>query len=179
MQTEPRLTLDHLFSLFPDRSDEPAIVMRPETEVPEPYRQLLVHTHHMTVTVEEYYHQPVDVKVLEFWQRGDDYARKILLTLRGTGQVVQFGIVRIDLSLLSPAVRQEIEAGRTPLGRILIENNVLRTVQPIGYFEVALSSAMMNWFGLSEPRTTYGRIGVIFTDGRPAIQVAEILSPIS
>jgi len=152
--------------------------MRSDSEIPQPYRRLLVHTHHMTVTVEEFYQQTVDVKVLECQQHGNDYARKILLTLQGSGRVVQFGIVRIDLSVLTDPVRQEIEAGRTPLGRVLIEHGVLRTVQPVGYFEAILSSAMLHRFGLSEPRITYGRIGVISTDGHPAIQVAEILAPI-
>ena len=39
-----------------------------------------------------------------------------------------FGVPRLKLSLLREDVRREIEAERTPLGRVLIEHNVLREV---------------------------------------------------
>ncbi len=170
------LTLDELYSHFPDRSDLPAIDPVGADDVPEPYRQLLVHSHHMTVTVERFYGDAVDVKVLESRLEGDSYARKILLTLRGTGAVVQFGIVQIDLSVLSPVVRREIEEQKTPLGRVLIRHNVLRTVRPVSYFRAATSPTMAGWFGGDEP--TYGRLGVIYTDHEPAIRVGEILAPV-
>lgn len=171
-------TLDDLYSLFPDRADEPTVEPIPPAELPEPYRRLLDHTHHMTVTVEQFYGRPVDVTVLDVWNRGDDYARKILLTLRPDGRVVQFGIVRIDLRVLTPPVRRQIEEQKTPLGRVLIQNDVLRTVRPTGFFRVTPSPAMTAWFGLTEPATTYGRIGVITADGKPAVRVAEILAPV-
>ena len=171
-------TLDDLYALFPDRSDEPAAEPILSTELPEPYRRLLAHTHHMTVTVEQFYGGPVDVRVLETWQSGDDYARKILLALRPGGEVVQFGVVRIDLGVLAPTVRRQIEDRQTPLGRVLIQNDVLRTVQPTGYFRVTPSPAMAGWFGLAEPEVTYGRIGVITADGKPAVRVAEVLAPV-
>ena len=53
----------------------------------------------MTVTVEEFYGSPVDVRVLECRRDGNEYARKILLTAHATGQVVQFGLVRINLGV--------------------------------------------------------------------------------
>lgn len=171
-------SLDDLYALFPDRSDEPTIEPIPATELPEPYRRLLAHTHHMTVTVEKFYGSPVDVRVLEVWHHGDDYARKILLSLRPGGEVVQFGIVRIDLGVLEPIVRRQIEEQKTPLGRVLIQNNVLRTVQPTGFFRATLSPTMAEWFGLPEPVVAYGRIGVITADGKPAVRVAEILAPV-
>ena len=73
-------TLDHLYSLFPDSPDRPDAVEVPAADVPQPYHRLLVHTHHMTVTVEEFYRSPVDVRVLDCRRTGNEYARKILLT---------------------------------------------------------------------------------------------------
>jgi chorismate-pyruvate lyase len=174
----PSLTLDDLYTPFPDQSDRPEVETVSAWRVPEPYRGLLVHTHHMTVTVEKFYGDAVDVQVLDVHQAGDAYARKILLRLRGSGEVVQFGIVQIDLSVLSAAVREEIVSRRTPLGRVLIRHNVLRTVRPVGYFKVTPGPVMCEWFGLDRPETTYGRLGVIYTDHKPAIRVAEILAPI-
>jgi hypothetical protein len=174
----PPLTLDELYAHFPDRSDRPAVEPVPAEAVPEPYKGLLVHTHHMTVTVERFYGDAVDVKVLDARHAGDFYARKILLALRGSGEVVQFGIVQIDLSFLAPVVRAEIVSQKTPLGRVLIRHNVLRTVRPVEFFRATLSPAMCGWFGLPQPQPTYGRLGVIYTDHKPAIRVAEIMAPV-
>src|SRR5207237_6408444 len=82
---------------------------------PEPYKRLLVHEHHMTVTMEEFHHTPVAVKVLDRKLDGNIYSRKILLERDGDRRVVQFGIVRFDLAVVLPAVRDEIVSERTPL----------------------------------------------------------------
>lgn len=178
MPPTPPLTLDELYAHFPDRSDRPAIEPVPAESVPEPYKGLLVHNHHMTVTVEKFYDDAVDVKVLDTRHAGDFYARKILLALRGTGEIVQFGIVQIDLSLLAHAVREEIIDQKAPLGRVLIRHNVLRTVRPVEFFKTSLNPSMCGWFGLQQPVSTYGRLGVIYTDHKPAIKVAEIVAPV-
>ena len=43
-------------------------------QVPPPYHDLLVHEHHMTVTVEAHHGDLVDVWILERWYSGDFYA---------------------------------------------------------------------------------------------------------
>ena len=173
----PTPSVESLFALFPGSEPPPCEPISAD-DMPEPYRGLLVHTHHMTVTVERFYGGPVDVRVMRTTTSGDEYARQILLTTRDTNQVAQFGLVQIDLSLLSDKVRAEIVGGQTPLGRVLIENGVLRHILPAGYLRVAPCEQTQVWFGLSEPAATYGRLGVIFTDGKPAIEVLEILAPI-
>jgi chorismate-pyruvate lyase len=150
----------------------------PPDEVPEPYYGLLVHHHHMTVTVEAHYGRPVDVRVLEAHHAGNSYSREILLELQGTSQVVQFGIARINLACCSESVRAAILEGKTPLGRILIEHGVLRTIEPTAFLHIEPGPKLVEWFGLARPRQTYGRMGVIFCDDRPAIAVLEILAPI-
>ncbi len=174
----PPVTLDELYAHFADRSDRPAVEPVSADRVPEPYHGLLVHTHHMTVTVEGFYGDAVDVRVIEARHAGDFYARKILLALRGTGEVVQFGIVQIDLTFLAPPVREAILAQNTPLGRVLIQHSVLRTIRPVEFFRATPAPAMARWFGLERPEPTYGRLGVIYTDHKPAIRVAEILTPV-
>ncbi len=175
---KPIPTADDLYALFPAGTDRPGFTPVAPEEMPEPYRSLLVHTHHMTVTVEGFYGQPVTVAVLDHVRCGDVYGRKILLSLKETGEVVQFGMIEVDLAALSESVRAEIVAGKTPLGRVLIENDVLRSIRPLGFYRVELDAAMCTWFGLKEPQTTYGRLGVIFTGDRPAIEVLEILAPV-
>jgi chorismate-pyruvate lyase len=171
-------TLDHLYGLFPDSPDRPEAVEVPAADVPQPYRRLLVHTHHMTVTVEEFYRSPVDVRVLECRRNGNEYSRKILLTTHTTGRVVQFGLVRINLGVCSEAVRDEIVEGKTPLGRVLIRHNMLRRIEPLAYLRVTPVTAMAGWFGVEPGATTFGRVGVIYTGDRPAVEVLEILAPV-
>jgi len=171
-------TLDHLYALFPNSPDCPTAVEVPADRLPQPYHRLLVHTHHMTVMVEEFYRGPVDVRVLEFWLTEQEYARKILLTTQNTGRVVQFGLARINLGVCTEAVRKEIVAGKTPLGRILIRHNVLRRIEPLLYLRVTVGEVMGGWFGVPPGTETFGRIGVIYTGDRPAVDVLEILAPI-
>lgn len=172
-------TFQHLYELFPDSPDRPEAVEIAPHEVPEPYHQLLVHTHHMTVTVEQFYQAPVTVQVLACQRHGHEYARKILLRLdNDTRQVVQFGLVRINLGVCPDAVRQAILEGQTPLGRILIEHNMLRRIEPVAFLRVHLSPLMAEWFNAAPPAETFGRLGVIYTGDRPAVEVLEILAPI-
>jgi len=149
----------------------------PPARLPEPYHGLLAHTMHMTETVEAFYADAVDVRVLASEFQGPIYQRRILLTLRGTGRVVQFGFVRINLESCSPAVRDAINEEKTPLGRILVENNVLRRIEPTSFLRVAPGPTLGREMELAGEPALYGRTGVIFFDDRPAISVLEILSP--
>jgi hypothetical protein len=166
-----------LFTLFPPADDMPEYEPVPADEVPPPYHGLLVHEHHMTVTVEAYHGDLVDVRVLAHCQTGDWYARKILLTLQNSGRVVQFGIMRVHFRYLSEPVRDEIVAGRTPLGRILLQHDVLRRIEPTAFLRVLPGPAMMEWFGLDRPRPTYGRLAFIYCDDKPAVELLEIVAP--
>src|SRR5262249_25951624 len=112
--------LPELFAVFPDSADVPQFQTISPEEVPEPYAGLLVHNHHMTVTMEAFYLDRVNVRILERQLGEDWYARKILLARQGDGYVVQFGLPIIKLSYCSEPVREAILEGKTPLGRILI-----------------------------------------------------------
>jgi chorismate-pyruvate lyase len=172
-------TFDHLYRLFPDSTDRPAAGEIPAGELPEPYYKLLVHTDHMTVTVEEFYRSPVDVRVMSCRRAGNEYARKILLTLKDDPRrVVQFGLVRINLGVCPEPVRDAIIEGKTPLGRVLIQHDMLRRIEPVAFLRVTLSPAMAEWFHVPPGTETYGRVGVIYTGNRPAVEVLEILTPV-
>jgi chorismate-pyruvate lyase len=166
-----------LFGLFPPAEYLARSEIVAADEVPEPYRKLLVHEHHMTVTVEAHHGDLVDVEVLEKYQSPQTYARKILLRLQKSRRVVQFGLVRVHLEYCSPEVRAEIVAGKTPLGRILIEHNVLRRIEPTAFLRVTPGPAMIKWFSLDSPRPTYGRIALIHCDHKPAVELLEIVTP--
>lgn len=174
--TGPRL--DDIYRLFSEQDSIPDHHTVDEREIPEPYRRLLVHPHHMTVTVEEYYRSPVNVQVLARAQAGNYYSRQIVLALNSTGQIVQFGIVRINLDQCSQRVRDAILAEKTPLGRILIENDVMRRIEPTSYLRIRTDAILMQTFGLSMPCDVWGRLAIIHCDGQPAIELLEVLAPI-
>ena len=176
----PDPQLPELFAVFPNPARVPEFETITPDDMPEPYHGLLVHNHHMTVTMEEFYHDRVNVKILQRLLGEDWYARQILLVCRGNGRVVQFGLPIIKLSYCSEPVREAILEGKTPLGRILIENNVLRRIEPTQYLRILPGAATETWFGPQRgKRETYGRLGVIFCDEQPAIEVLEIVAPVT
>jgi chorismate-pyruvate lyase len=168
--------MESLFALFPGEK-VPVHTFIAGKDMPEPYRGLLVHEHHMTVTVEAYHGGPVDVRILQRRQDGSLYARKILLVHRASGKIVQSGIMRIDLDQCSQPVRDAIVAGQTPLGRILIEHDVLRRIEPTAYLRIIPGPAPMEWFGLKEPTPLHGRLAIIHCNGRPAVELLEVVAP--
>jgi hypothetical protein len=126
----------------------------------------------MTVTVEKHHGEKVDVKILEQLKGDKAYARKILLVTQNSKRVVQFGLVRIHLDYCSQDVRDEILAGNTPLGRILINHNVLRRIEPTNYLRIIPGPAMMEWFAKKRMRGIVdGSIVVTLDQTRDAMRL--------
>jgi chorismate-pyruvate lyase len=158
--------------------------MRPD-ELPDPYRELLDHRSHMTVAMERWCGGQVGLEVVaarvapSVGSGGHgQYAREILLT-RGSRAVVQHGIVRIDLSLLDAVTVAAILAAKIPLGRILIEANLLRDVHDVGLLEVVPGPHLRRLFGpeATHGARTFGRVAEISLGGKPAIELLEIAAP--
>jgi chorismate-pyruvate lyase len=145
--------------------------------LPNVYRRLLAHDAHMTVTVEEYHQDSVDVRVLGRVVTPTHYARRILLMRHRDGRVVQFGIMRVNWAWLDPQVRTEIEQEDTPLGRILINHDVLRRIRLSAVWRVAPSVELRRLMELKTPQVTYGRTAIIECDHEPAIELLEIVTP--
>ena len=169
--------LESLLKLFfDDNTPVGAFTETTAEQVPQPSRSLLAHDHHMTVTLEKHHDCPVDVKVLATRTDGGRYSRKILLTRQSDDKVVQYGIVRLDMTVLSSDVRKEIEAKETPLGRILIAHDVLREVKLLGLFEIQCGQELATSLGFETGQVCYGRTALIYCDGTPAIELLEIVS---
>ncbi|HEY1068197.1 MAG TPA: hypothetical protein VGE52_18885, partial [Pirellulales bacterium] len=76
-----------------------------------------------------------------------------------------------------PEVRDQILAEKTPLGRVLIEHNVLREIDLVDVWKVEPGPELVKLFRLDRPRTTYGRTARIICDGETAVEVLEIVTP--
>jgi chorismate-pyruvate lyase len=153
----------------------------PET-LRQPYHSLLVHNHHMTVTMEAFHNSPVKVRVLEAKRDGDHYQRRILLARETDQHIVQFGIVRLNFEFLSQAVREEIESQTVPLGRILIKHDVLRQIELMALWRVQPGPDLCRLFGVpADPagQFTYGRTAIIHCNGQPAVELLEISAPLN
>ena len=150
----------------------------PSAVTPEPYKAMLVHDHHMTVAMETYHKSAVEVRVLAKKLDGDQYSREILLLKQGTEAVVQYGLVRFNLSFVTREVRNEILAEQTPLGRILINHNVLRHIDLGAILEMTAGSRLATHFRMPIGAVTYGRMVTIFCNRQPAVDLLEISAPL-
>ncbi len=131
----------------------------------------------MTVTVESHYGEKVNVHVHRCFQDGDWYSREITLATAKSKRVVQYGIVRLDTTTLEPEVWQKINRQEIPLGRVLIEHNVLREVQLCGLWRIHAGPSLASLLEVAVDQTVWGRTALIYCNGEPAIKLLEILAP--
>jgi chorismate-pyruvate lyase len=146
------------------------------TDLPHPFRQLLDHHAHMTVTVEKFHGGPVSVEVLQQRFEGERYLREIVLrTTTETTKVVLYGIVDLNLAVLDPQVRSEILEGKTPLGRILIERQVMRKVTLERLYRVTPGPHLLRLMEGCHGSPLFGRSARIDLNGHPALKLLEIV----
>lgn len=171
----PHDELQSLTNLFPAK--DPLFLKAehiPSAVTPEPYKSMLVHDHHMTVEMEKYHRCAVDVRVLAQNLNGEMYSREILLLKHGTDTVVQYGLVRFNLDYVTREVRGEILAQQTPLGRILINHNVLRHIDLGAILEITAGPRLASHLQMPVGGLTYGRMATIFCNRQPAVDLLEI-----
>ncbi|MEK7686704.1 MAG: hypothetical protein AAB466_14910 [Verrucomicrobiota bacterium] len=156
----------------------PLIERVPGQDVPQPYRRLLVHEEDMTPTLEAFYGQSVHLHVLRRQQRGDYYFREVVLVLEDDATPVEFGAIKINLSLLSPSVRRGILEEHLPLGHILADCSVTHHCHPKAYLRVQTDSFIQGALRLSSTRWLYGRRNTLVNAQESSLaEVVEILPP--
>ena len=114
--------------------------------MPARYRELLVHNNHMTSALASHYGHPVSLRVLQEQHDDNIYSREILLTLEGSDVVVEYGVVRLDLDLLTNAAQSKILARTAPLGDILMRHEVLRKIEPKWFVRFSAGSPLLAHF---------------------------------
>lgn len=166
-----------LASLFYDRLNEIGQFEPVSAEqLPDPYRLLLAHNAHMTVTLEAFHRSLVNVVPLAEWRDDASYARNSLLTRQADGAILQFGIMRIWLTDLPPSARDEITVQKLPLGRVLIEHDMLREVELIALWKLQPGPTLRRHFRLNADQPVYGRSAQILLNERPTVQMLEIVA---
>jgi chorismate-pyruvate lyase len=144
-------------------------------DLPPEARTLLAHYDHMTVALESFHNSRVAVKAVAEWRDEASYARTSVLSRLSDGAVVQFGMMRIWLADLPAAAQEEITGRQAPLGRVLIEHNVLREVELITLWRITPGVVLQKHLGVSAKQPIYGRTAQILVDERPTVQLLEIV----
>ncbi|MCA9240749.1 MAG: hypothetical protein KDA37_11140 [Planctomycetales bacterium] len=158
-----------------DLSDLGRFVSQAADDLPAVFQSLLAHDDHMTVTLEAHHESLVGLQVLADASTAEGYARKSILVRQTDDSPVQLGIMRLDLSGLPQVVRQQIESREKPLGRILIRNNLLRQVELLALWRVEPGPELTDALRLAPETQVYARSARILVDGRPAVELLEIV----
>jgi len=144
-------------------------------ELPPLARKLLVHREHMTVVLEDHFGAPLELRVLAERRDARHYARRVLLTAGAERRVVEVGVMQMNLDSVSQAVRSEVLEKRRPLGEILVRHGVLRRISPRWYFRFPKGTPIADPFAPGDA-PVYGRVGVIYCDEEPAIELLEVVA---
>jgi hypothetical protein len=108
----------------------------PSTEVPQPYRKLLVHDHDMTSELAAFHGDSISLTVLHSQLNDPIYLREVTLHAATSGNTVEYGLIEILLDSFPPELRNRILAGDTPLGTILTTSGLPFRSEPQGFFTV-------------------------------------------
>ena len=101
-----------------------------------------------------------------------------MLKLEGDETPVEFGAIRINLTLFKTQALQLILEGQVPLGTILREQNILHTSGPKEFFSVLSDAVVNRALQLTGTYQLFGRRNVIRdSQGRPVAEMTEILPP--
>ena len=126
-------------------------------EMPEPYKSLLVHTGDMTPTLEDFYQQAMELRVIEQQPAENVLLRLIILATHDVDRPTEFGAIRIHLSRFTAEAQHKIRSGIVPLGTIFRENNIRHTSNPQAFFKVWPDRTISGSLNIDQPQWLYGR----------------------
>ena len=148
-------------------------------EIPQPYRELLVHANDMTPTLEAYHRSPIELRLIQRHLEGSLYSRLVDLSIVGHDTPVEFGCIAIHLEHFPAAAREMILDGHVPLGTILARHEIEHQSSPEAYVRVTADPFMSDALYLSGSPDLYGRRNVLLAPGGGILaEVLEILPPV-
>lgn len=171
------LQLDPLLHFYSKKADRPLKFFEiSAADIPEPHKSLLAHDGDMTPTLEEYYSETIQLKILSKEMVSSVYFRKVLLLLSSTEKPVEFGAIRIFLERFPAQAQKLILDGRRPLGAVLQGEGIPHSSRPTSYFKLKGTADINSSLEILTPRMLYGRCNTIRrTDDLPLAEIVEIL----
>lgn len=149
-------------------------------DMPQPYRDLLVHERAMTRTLEGFFGDGVHLKQLEVVRDSDVLQRRVLLVTDDAETVVEYGAIRIWLERFDVACKAEILEAWTPLGTILGDEAFAYICRPGMYFRLRGTAGLPDALAVDGDAVLYGRANTISdAEGRKLAEVVEILPVLS
>ena len=145
-------------------------------ELPADYRTLLAHHDHMTVALEAF---TTAWSPSRRWPNGSDEASLRPLQRAESPVGRRDRTIRNHADLAGrPAARprrRRSPSKKAPLGRVLIDHNVLREVELITLWQIAPGPVLQQHLQLTDDTPIYGRSAQILVDERPTVQLLEIV----
>jgi len=168
--------LDEFYALA--KRELPLIEQIDGEEVPEPYRELLVHTNDMTPTLEKFRGERIYLNVISRQTRGDFYFREVILLTQRTRRPVEFGAIKINLALFPSSARRLILEEQEPLGTILNDFKIPHSSRPKAFVRIQADAFIKGALQLSGEQVLYGRRNTLFdAQQRVFAEIVEILPP--
>lgn len=147
-------------------------------DMPEPYRQLLVHNRDMTPTLEAAHGREIHLRVIEREATNGLVNRTVLLMLDDDQTAVEVGAIRIFLTHLPAAARESVLAHREPFGAILARHGVAHYSRPVAFFRITPDKMISDALGTNGAKSLYGRRNTIWNSSNHTLaEVVEILPP--
>lgn len=156
----------------------PLLTRLERDEVPQPYRDLLVHSKDLTPTLEGFYGQTLGLAVLSRRREGTSYLREVILQLAQSGRRVGYGAIRIQLERLPKPSVQSVLENQIPFGSILKRDGIAHLGWPQAFFSVESDSHVQGVLRLEHACRLYGRRNVLLDGSRRLLaDVIEVLAP--
>ena len=146
------------------------------SEVPYPYRSLLVHQNDMTPTLAAFHHSKLYLEVHAHESSDEFVMRLVSLHAKSSDKPVEYGAIAIQLESLPEPVREEVISGKKPLGGILGEYQVVHSGKPSSYFSVPIDALIADALDQREGEILYGRCNQLLNaEGMVFADIVEIL----
>jgi hypothetical protein len=160
------------------RTPVDALGLVPPDALPEPAHGLLVHRNDMTSTLASHHGSSLRVQVLQQRSEAGFHLREVFLRTADTDQIVEYGVIAINLDRFTAPQQAEIEAGKVPLGALLHEFGTPFVSSPRGFFSVAAPDLAATPLAAAGEGPGYGRFNRLTTEtGEDIAWIMEILPP--
>ncbi len=149
-------------------------------DIPQPARQLLVHEHDMTSTLQGFFRDEIHLRVLNQQRTSKVYTREVVLCLDRDDRPVEYGTIDVHYMLLPKAARADIERAHRPFGAILKDYRVAYRCRPGPYFRVHADEGVHKALRLQSQPVLFGRRNRLLTeDGALLADVLEVLTALT
>jgi hypothetical protein len=133
--------------------------------MPQPYRDILVHSSDMTPTLRDYHGVPITLEVVQAEMSKEYVMRQVVLHRSSDNAPVEYGAIGIQMEGLPPRVRELIREGKQPLGGILESEGVPHQSSPRAYFAIESDEHTGELLQVPPGTTLYGRSNVLTHSG--------------